>query len=82
LPPWFIEKAAKPRCFAEFNMQNFRMMWRSNQKAWMTGRIFMEYPVWFDQRINERKVILLINGFSAHKSGKLRKLFFYLRTHQ
>jgi hypothetical protein len=26
LPPWFIEKAAKPRCFAEFNMQNFRMM--------------------------------------------------------
>ena len=35
----------------------------------MTGRIFKEYLLWFDNRMTGRKVILLIDGFSAHKAG-------------
>ena len=71
LPPWFIGKAANPRCFGRsgINIHNFRMVWRFNQKAWMTGRIFKEYLLWFDNRMTGRKVILLIDGFSAHKAG-------------
>ena len=35
----------------------------------MTGRLFKEYLEWFDGLIYGRKVILLIDGFSAHKTG-------------
>ena len=35
----------------------------------MTGVIFKEYLRWFDQQMYGRKVVLLIDGFSAHHSG-------------
>ena len=73
LPPWFIGKAAKPRCFgsASINIRNFNAIWRHNKKGWMTGRIFKNYLLWFDQRMLGQKVVLLIDGFSAHYTGKL-----------
>ena len=35
----------------------------------MTGVIFKEYLLWFDIQVEGRKVVLLIDGFSAHKTG-------------
>lgn len=42
LDPWFIGKAAVPRCFgrSSINVKDFCMVWRSNKKAWMAGKIF------------------------------------------
>ena len=53
------------------------MVWKSNQKAWMTGRIFKEYLIWFDGRIAGQKVMLLIDGFLAHKAGKPQFIRFF-----
>ena len=39
------------------------------RKAWMTGAIFSEWLRWFNKRINGRKVLLLIDGFSAYQAG-------------
>ena len=72
LYPWFIGTAAKPRCFSRLgiNVNNFRMVWRSNKKAWMTGLIFKDYLLWFDAQMTGRRVVLLIDGFSAHYAGE------------
>lgn len=83
--PWFIGKAAVPCCFdrSSINTKNFWMVWRSNKKAWMTGKIFKEYLSWFGGKMAGRKVILLIDGFSAHHAGlnllqeEFQKLFFF-----
>lgn len=71
LPLWLIGKAQKPRCFgrAGIKAENLNVVWRANQKAWMTGRLFKEYLMWFDGKMYGRKVVLLIDGFSAHQSG-------------
>ena len=71
LPPWFIGKAQNPRCFgkAGIKIDNFRCVWRFNTKAWMTGKLFKEYLRWFDRQVAPRKVVLVIDGFSAHHTG-------------
>ncbi|GBN35605.1 Tigger transposable element-derived protein 6 [Araneus ventricosus] len=38
LPPLMIGRYKKPRCFAK--IKSFTMMYKSNQKAWMTREIF------------------------------------------
>ena len=78
LPPRLIGKTTRPRCFGRsgIKIKNFRIEWRSNQKAWMTGRTFKEYLLWFDGRMAGRNVVLLIDGFSAHKAGKIINLFY------
>lgn len=50
-------------------MGNLNMVWRHNQKGWMTGAIFVEYLRWFNQRMAGRKVALVMDGFSAHHAG-------------
>lgn len=67
LDPWLIGKAAKPRCFggSSINIKNFRMICKNNKKAWMTGKIFKEYLLWFDGQMAGRQVLLLIDGFSS-----------------
>ena len=44
LPIWIIGIAKKPRVFqaAGVNIENLGCYWRSNKKAWMTGKIFKE----------------------------------------
>lgn len=71
LKPWFIGKAQNPRCFGRsgLHVENFAMVWRNNAKAWMTDKIFKEYLRWFDQQMCGQKVVLLIDGFSAHHAG-------------
>ena len=71
LPPWFIGKAQTPRCFDNSGvyLENFRMVWRYNGKAWMTGVMFEEYLRWFDRQMAGRKAYLIIDEFSAHHAG-------------
>ena len=45
------------------------MVWQNNKKAWMTGKIFKEYFLWFDGKMAGRSVILLIDGFLAYHAG-------------
>lgn len=83
-PLLFIGTAKKPRSFAGININNFNCTYRSNTKAWMTGEIFKEWLIQFDNyigRTRDRKVVLLMDNFSAHESAvneienQLRHLF-------
>ena len=71
LPIWFIETAAKPRCFtqAHVNICNLAMIWQHNQKGKINFVISQEYFYWFNNRMTEQKMVLLINGFCAHSTG-------------
>ena len=42
LPPFFIGKSAKPRCFQKKSGQELGFYYRNNKKAWMTAILFKE----------------------------------------
>jgi len=42
LPPFFIGKSAKPRCFKKKTGKELGFYYRNNKKAWMTGVLFEE----------------------------------------
>ena len=66
-----IGSSLKPHCFSRnrINIASINIMWRHNKKAWMTTVIMLEWLTWFDKRIHGRKILLLIDGFSAHKAA-------------
>lgn len=68
LPIWFIGTAKKPRAFqaSGINIQSLKLVWNHNHKAWMTSQIFEDFLRWFDQKMAGRKVVLLMDNFSAH----------------
>jgi hypothetical protein len=68
---WVIGQYATPRSFGKGkkNIQGLPLVWRNNPKAWMTSTIFKEYLEWFDGQMGGRKVLLLVDGFSAHESA-------------
>lgn len=68
LPLWFIGKHQKPRCFgaANINLNSLGCYWRYNNRAWMRTDIMIEWLYWFDQQVTGRKVLLLMDNFSAH----------------
>ena len=69
IPIWFIGTARRPKTFATagINIENLGCVWRGNKKAWMTGEIFKEWLTWFDKKMAGRKVVLLLDNFSAHE---------------
>jgi hypothetical protein len=71
LKPWFIGTARSPRAFtaAHININNLDLHWRHNTKAWMIGKIFEEWLRWFDKQMVHRKVVLLMDNFSAHETA-------------
>lgn len=42
LPPFFIGKSAKPRCFQKKTGKELGFYYRNNKKAWMTAILFEE----------------------------------------
>ncbi|OAE18883.1 hypothetical protein AXG93_3022s1070 [Marchantia polymorpha subsp. ruderalis] len=66
LPLWIIGKFWDPRCFRNLNGENLGCRYRWNLKAWMTQVIFLEWIKWFDLRMAERKVLLILDNCSAH----------------
>lgn len=67
---WIIRKSKNPRSFGKNNylIKNLPIHYYFNTKSWMTGIIFIEYLQWFDRKMTGRKVLLLIDGFSAHEA--------------
>ena len=43
------------------------MHWEHNQKDWMTVAIFVKYLHYFNNYVAGHKVMLLVDGFFAHK---------------
>lgn len=68
LPLWVIGKAAKPRCFgaASIQLSALDCVYKSNSKAWMTADIMVEWLHWFSKRTAHRRVLLVMDNFSAH----------------
>lgn len=68
---WVIGKAKNPRPFGRNNrnITGLPVHWRFNKKAWMTSVIFKEWLFWFDSQMTGRKVLLLLDNFSAHEKA-------------
>ncbi|KAI7340379.1 hypothetical protein KC315_g724 [Hortaea werneckii] len=68
LKPWIIGQYQKPTCFRAARIEPERLdcIYRWNKKAWMTAEIFTEWLRWFDRQMTGRKVVLLLDNFSAH----------------
>ncbi|CAN6662371.1 hypothetical protein TRVA0_034S00452 [Trichomonascus vanleenenianus] len=69
VPLWVIGTAKKPRAFSaeHVDVRNLDVVYRSNNKAWMTSGIFGEWLRWFDSRLGNRKVLLIMDTLSAHE---------------
>ncbi len=71
LPVLLIGTAARPLAFraAGVNTSAMDFQWHHNGSAWMTGSIMEAWLRWFDQRMSGRRVLLLMDNFSAHHSA-------------
>ncbi|KAI7684266.1 hypothetical protein KC319_g66 [Hortaea werneckii] len=71
LKPWIIGQYQNPQCFraASINIEAMDSVFESNSRSWMTGPIFEEWLRWFDRQMTGRKVVLLLDNFSAHSSA-------------
>jgi hypothetical protein len=67
LIPWIIGKSKNLRCFKHINKRLLGIEYRNNKTKWMTGLICEEFLQWFDNQMRGRKVLLLIDNFSAHE---------------
>lgn len=54
LPPWFVSKAAHPRCFGAANIQLSALdcIYKANKKAWMNTDLMAEWLYWFSRRVS------------------------------
>lgn len=66
---WVIGIAANPRVFGRHNhkISSMPLHYRNNKTACMTGSIFSEWLKWFDAQMAGRRVLLLLDNFSAHE---------------
>ncbi|GFR58720.1 tigger transposable element-derived protein [Elysia marginata] len=66
LPLLAIGKYEKPRCFK--NIRTLPVTYRSNMKAWMTGKLFEEWVQKLDRQfvLQGRSIALIIDNCSAH----------------
>jgi len=66
LKPLVIGKNAKPRCFKNVKLENLGVIYRYNKKAWMTAILFQEWLHYFDQQMQGRQVLLLLDNAPSH----------------
>ncbi|GBM45232.1 Tigger transposable element-derived protein 4 [Araneus ventricosus] len=66
LPPLFIGKYLKPRCFKTVNTPPAAC--HANRNAWMTGHIYEKWLRDLDRRFlsEKRKFLLIVDNCSAH----------------
>ncbi|KAF6512722.1 hypothetical protein HZS61_008940 [Fusarium oxysporum f. sp. conglutinans] len=71
LPLWLIGSAKNPRAFGreKQHIRGLPVHWKSNKKAWMTSVIMKEWLLWFDGQMGGRKVLLILDNFSAHEKA-------------
>jgi len=70
-PLWIIESAKHPRCFKNVDIHSLRCQYRYNKAAWMRTDIMIDYHERFNHKMahRNRKVVLLLDNFSAHQSA-------------
>jgi hypothetical protein len=61
LKPFVIGHAAKPRCFKNISMASLPVRYASNDSAWMTGALWLDYLKWFDSQLTEDSILLADN---------------------
>ncbi|KAF9221518.1 DDE-domain-containing protein [Gyrodon lividus] len=68
LKPFFIGKAAKPRCFKQCTPEQRGFYYWNNKHAWMTGALFEEWIKQLDIKMKcaNRHILLLMDNFSGH----------------
>lgn len=70
LDPLLIGKSENPRCFKAFRKNNKRLpiLYESNQKSWMTGKIFADYMTRINNKMRseDRKILMLLDNCPAH----------------
>lgn len=66
--PLVIGHAKKPRCFANVNVDNLPVIYKSNKKAWMRMDIWESwlYRINCNFRSENRKVLLLVDNAPSH----------------
>ncbi|CAI6361080.1 unnamed protein product [Macrosiphum euphorbiae] len=66
--PLVIGKAQKPRCFKNVDPTKFPIIWRANNKAWMTGSIMEDWLHTFNNKLKKqnRRVILFLDNATCH----------------
>lgn len=66
LPPLIIHTSKKPRCFKGVNVERLGVQYHANKKAWMTRSLFLEWAHGFNLRMQDRRVLLLVDNASSH----------------
>lgn len=63
-----IGKAIKPRCFKNLDMKKLPVMWRHNQKSWMTQSIMNEWLTELnkDMKKQKRNILLFMDNAKCH----------------
>lgn len=69
MPPFVIGKARIPHALRGVNMSTLGVRWHSNSNAWMTGPIMKVWLEEFYLHVGQRRVLLLLDNFSAHNTG-------------
>eukprot|EP00102_Acyrthosiphon_pisum_P025954 XP_016663164.1 PREDICTED: tigger transposable element-derived protein 4-like [Acyrthosiphon pisum] len=66
--PLAIGKAQKPRCFKNVDPTKFPIIWRANNKAWMTGSIMEDWLYTFNNKLKKqnRRVIIFLDNATCH----------------
>ena len=66
LEPVIIGKSKKPRAFNKKTGEQLGFYYRNNAKAWMTTTLYQEWLLDWDQKLGDRKIVLLQDNFSGH----------------
>lgn len=68
LPLWVVGYSKYPRAFqnAGVVVKALDFEWKHNGIAWMTTSIMEEWLSWFDDRMEGRRVLLLLDRFNPH----------------
>lgn len=66
--PLIIGKVGQYSCFKNINVNDIGVIWKSNNKAWMTRDIMTEWLLDLDQRMTsaKRKIVLFLDDASTH----------------
>ena len=70
-PLWIIGTAKNPQCFKNVTINSLGCQYRWNKKAWMRTDIMIDCLEQFNRKMahQKRKVILLLDNFSAHQAA-------------